>query len=49
MFVACGRGIKPGAKLGEIDNKSVAPTIAKLLGIEMPGVDGKVLSEALAE
>jgi predicted AlkP superfamily pyrophosphatase or phosphodiesterase len=49
MFVAWGEGIKAGTKLGEIDNKSVAPTIAKLLGIEMANVDGKVLSEALAE
>jgi predicted AlkP superfamily pyrophosphatase or phosphodiesterase len=49
MFVACGKGIKPGTKLGEIENTSVAPTIAKLLGIEMPTADGKVLSEALAE
>lgn len=48
-FVAVGKGIKPGAKLGEIDNRSVAPTIAKLLGIEMPTADGKVLTEALSE
>jgi predicted AlkP superfamily pyrophosphatase or phosphodiesterase len=48
-FVACGKGIKPGTKLGEIDNRSVAPTIAKLLGIEMPNVEGKPLTEALAE
>ncbi len=49
VFVACGEGIKPGTKLGEIDNRSVAPTIAKLLGIEMPNVEGKPLTEALAE
>lgn len=49
MFVAWGKGIKPGTKLGEIDNRSVAPTIAKLLGIEMPDVEGKALVEALAE
>ena len=48
MFIACGAGIKPGVQLGEIDNRSVAPTIAKLLGLEMPGVEGKVLSEALS-
>ena len=48
-FVACGAGIKPGTKLGDIENKSVAPTIAKLLGIEMPTADGPVLTEALAE
>ncbi len=48
-FVAWGAGIKPGTKLGEIENKSVAPTIAKLLGIEMPTAEGRVLTEALAE
>lgn len=49
VFVACGAGIKPGAELGEVDNRSVAPTIAKLLGFEMPGVEGKPLDEALAK
>jgi predicted AlkP superfamily pyrophosphatase or phosphodiesterase len=49
MFVAWGNGIKSGTKLGEIDNRSVAPTIARLLGIEMPNVEGKALTEALAE
>jgi predicted AlkP superfamily pyrophosphatase or phosphodiesterase len=49
MFVAWGKGIEPGTKLGEIDNRSVAPTIAKLLGVEMTDVEGKALTEALAE
>ena len=49
MFVACGAGIKPGVVLGDIDNRSVAPTIAKLLGIEIPNAEGKPLTEALAE
>jgi predicted AlkP superfamily pyrophosphatase or phosphodiesterase len=48
MFVGWGAGIKPGAQLGEIDNLSVAPTIANLLGIPMPDVDGKPLTTALA-
>lgn len=47
MFVVSGARIKPGTNLGDIDNKSVAPTIAKLLGVEMPGVEGKPLTEAL--
>lgn len=46
-FVACGAGIRPGAKLGIIDNVDVAPTIAHLLGIEMTS-DGRVLHEALS-
>jgi predicted AlkP superfamily pyrophosphatase or phosphodiesterase len=46
-FVAWGRGIKSGVKLGLIDNIDVAPTIAALLGQKIPGVDGKVLQEML--
>jgi predicted AlkP superfamily pyrophosphatase or phosphodiesterase len=47
IFIASGRGIKRGVKLGIVDNRSVAPTMARLLGQEMPGADGKVLSEIL--
>ena len=48
-FIACGAGIKPHAQLGEIENIDVAPTIAKLLGLPMPDVDGKPLTAALAD
>ncbi len=48
-FVAWGAGIKPGTKVGEISNLDVAPTIAALLGIPMPGVDGKPLRQILAQ
>jgi predicted AlkP superfamily pyrophosphatase or phosphodiesterase len=48
-FIAAGAGIKPGTKLEVIRNVDVAPTIARLLGIEMKDVDGKVLTEILAE
>lgn len=48
IFVAWGAGIKPGVKLGEISNLSVAPTIATLLGLSIPNVEGKPLDEALA-
>ena len=48
-FVAWGRGIKPGAKLGEVRNTDVAPTLAALLGIEFPGTDGKPMADALAK
>jgi predicted AlkP superfamily pyrophosphatase or phosphodiesterase len=47
LFVAWGAGVQPGVKLGEIDNRSVAPTAARLLGIEMPNVEGNVLDAAL--
>ena len=48
IFVAWGRGIKP-ARLGKISNLDVAPTIAKLLDLELPGSEGKPLVEALDE
>ena len=48
VFIACGAGIKPGTKLGEINNTDVAPTIAKLLGLEIPNADGKPLVDALS-
>jgi len=47
VFVAAGRGIKEGARLGIIENIHVAPTIAYLLGVELPGARGKVLKEIL--
>jgi predicted AlkP superfamily pyrophosphatase or phosphodiesterase len=46
-FVAAGAGIKPGTTLDIIRNVDVAPTIARLLGIEMKDVDGKVLTDIL--
>jgi arylsulfatase A-like enzyme len=47
VFVAWGRGIKAGVKLGLVDNIDVAPTIAEVLGEKLPGADGKVLREIL--
>lgn len=49
MFVACGAGIKPGTRLGEIENTAVTPTVAKLLRLKMEGLDGVALSEALGD
>jgi predicted AlkP superfamily pyrophosphatase or phosphodiesterase len=46
-FVAWGSGIKRGARLGEISNVDVAPTIARLIGFSIPNSEGKVLKEAL--
>jgi predicted AlkP superfamily pyrophosphatase or phosphodiesterase len=48
IFVASGAGIKPGSKLPVIKNLDVAPTIAKLLGLSLPGMQGRVLTEILA-
>jgi hypothetical protein len=47
LFIASGRGIKPGVKLQSVDNVDVAPTAAKLLGVELKNVDGKALTEIL--
>jgi len=46
-FIAWGRGIKRGAKLGLIQNVDVAPTMAKLLEQPLPGADGRILTELL--
>lgn len=48
VFIAAGYGIKPGTKLGQIHNRDVAPTIAELLGVTLPHVEGHVLKEILA-
>lgn len=48
-FIAAGAGIKPGVKLDVINNIDVAPTIARLLGIILKDVDGRVLNEVLTE
>jgi predicted AlkP superfamily pyrophosphatase or phosphodiesterase len=47
VFIACGRGIKPGVKLDVIDNVDVAPTVAALLGLKMEGISGKAVAAAL--
>lgn len=48
-FIAWGAGIKAGTNLGEIKNIDVAPTIARLLGIQLPNTDGKPLTAVLSE
>ncbi|MGH9719497.1 MAG: hypothetical protein ACRD8O_04750 [Bryobacteraceae bacterium] len=47
LFIASGNGIKPGTKLGVIRNLDVAPTLARLLGVELKGVAGRPLSDIL--
>jgi len=49
VLVVWGRGIKAGTKLGAVENLDVAPTISALLGIDLPGVEGRVLREMLLE
>jgi len=49
ILIAWGAGIKPGTKLGRIKNTQVAPTIARLLGLEFPSADGKPLESMLSQ
>src|SRR5690606_19174568 len=46
-FIASGAGVKAGVTLGRIGNIDIAPTVAKLLGIEMKDVDGRALDEVV--
>ena len=36
LFVARGRGVLVGAKLGRVSSLAIAPTILKLLGLPVP-------------
>jgi predicted AlkP superfamily pyrophosphatase or phosphodiesterase len=47
FFLASGAGIAPGATLARIESRDVAPTLAALLGIAMPEVEGRTLTEIL--
>ena len=47
LFIASGRGIRPGMVVDSVINLDVAPTAAALLGLEMPNPDGKVLTDFL--
>ncbi len=48
ILMLSGRGVKPGVRLGRVSNVDVAPTIGRLLDIQMEGVDGRVLEEGLS-
>jgi predicted AlkP superfamily pyrophosphatase or phosphodiesterase len=47
LFIASGRGIKAGVTLETVENVDIAPTAARLLGLELRGMDGKVLTQIL--
>lgn len=47
LFVASGRGIRSGVELDSVDNRSVAPTAAELLGLDLETADGEVLETIL--
>ena len=48
-LVLSGYGIRKGERIGSVRNHDVAPTIARLLGIQMPGVEGRVLNEVFSK
>jgi predicted AlkP superfamily pyrophosphatase or phosphodiesterase len=47
LFVASGAAIKPGIRLGAITNLEVAPTIAKILGVQLPDARQAALDQML--
>jgi predicted AlkP superfamily pyrophosphatase or phosphodiesterase len=47
LFIASGRGIKPGVRLDAVSNLNLAPTIARLLNLQMPDAKEKALGEIL--
>lgn len=49
IFIASGRGIRPGVHLDHIPNLDVAPTIAALLGVAMKNIAGRPLDQILME
>jgi predicted AlkP superfamily pyrophosphatase or phosphodiesterase len=46
-FIICGNGVKKDIVMDQISIMDVAPTVAMLLGIDFPDVDGRVLKEIL--
>ena len=47
LFVASGSGVQSGGSLGTVDIRSVAPTIARLLGLDLESANGDVLESML--
>jgi predicted AlkP superfamily pyrophosphatase or phosphodiesterase len=47
FFLASGAGIARGRALAPITSRDVAPTVAKILGLNMEAVEGRVLAQAL--
>lgn len=46
-FIIAGAGVKKGVVLDSINLEDVAPTVAKILGIQLPNADGKAAKEFL--
>lgn len=45
FFLAFGSGIRNGLELPRLASRDVAPTLARTLGVEMAGVEGRQLAE----
>jgi len=44
-FVVCGPGVRAGGVIGEMNERDIAPTVARLLGLEFPSAEGKAPKE----
>jgi arylsulfatase A-like enzyme len=44
-FVAYGPGVKKGGVIGEMNERDIAPTVARLLGLDFPSAVGKAPGE----
>lgn len=44
IFIASGNGVRAGVKLSAVSNLDIAPTIAQLLGMQLPTAKGKPLT-----
>ena len=42
-FILAGPGVAKHGSLGEIDMRDIAPTLAKVMKVSLPGADGKSL------
>jgi hypothetical protein len=38
-FMMMGKGVAKGRNLGEIDMRSIAPTLAKVMGVALPDAE----------
>jgi len=48
LFLAVGRGAPPGAELGELRSLDVAPTVLRLLGLEVPdSMEGRPIARLI--
>ena len=49
IFIAHGPNIKPGTVVDRVSNLDVAPTLARIMGLTLPEVDGRAFEEIFKE